>query len=94
MVEAVESLVNATSSATIIVDKKHYNTAKEVQQLVPSLQLLDIVDRAAFEYPIEAHGNTQLHSHLDPEIETHNIAFIIHSSGKLLTGVTFCSIQR
>ncbi|KAL7814926.1 acetyl-CoA synthetase-like protein [Trichoderma aethiopicum] len=80
-VEAVESLVNATSATTIIVDKKHYNTAKEVQQLVPSLELLDIVDRAAFEYPIEAHGNTQLGSHLDPEIETHNIVFIIHSSG-------------
>ncbi|KAK1243101.1 hypothetical protein MKX07_003729 [Trichoderma sp. CBMAI-0711] len=80
-VESVESLVNATSAATIIADKKHFNTARGVQQLVPSLELLDIIDRAAFEYPIEAHGDTQLDSHLDPEVETHNIAFIIHSSG-------------
>ncbi|KAL7940944.1 acetyl-CoA synthetase-like protein [Trichoderma barbatum] len=80
-VEAVESLVNATSAATIITDKRHSNTAKEVQELVPSLQLLEIADRAVFEYSIEAHGDTQLDSQLDAEIETWNIAFIIHSSG-------------
>ncbi|KAL7928112.1 acetyl-CoA synthetase-like protein [Trichoderma chlorosporum] len=80
-VEAVESLINATSAATIIADKRHSNTAKEVQELVPSLQLLEIVDRAVFEYSIEAHGDTQLDSQLDAEIETQNIAFIIHSSG-------------
>ncbi|PTB61870.1 acetyl-CoA synthetase-like protein [Trichoderma citrinoviride] len=80
-VEAVESLVNATSAATIIADMRHLKTAKKVQQLVPSLQLLDIVDRGVFDYPIEAHGDTQLSSHFDPEVETHNIAFIIHSSG-------------
>lgn len=84
-VEAVESLINATSAATIIADKRHSNTAKEVQKLVPSLQLLDIVDRAVFEYSIEAHGDTQLDSQLDAEIETQNIAFIIHSSGKCST---------
>ncbi|UKZ52330.1 putative NRPS-like protein biosynthetic cluster [Trichoderma virens] len=80
-VEAVESLINATSTATIITDKRHSNTAKQVQELVPSLQLLDIVDRAVFEYSIEAHGDTQLDAQLDAEIETQNIAFIIHSSG-------------
>ncbi|KAL6822067.1 acetyl-CoA synthetase-like protein [Trichoderma sp. SZMC 28015] len=80
-VEAVESLINATSAATIIADKRHSNTAKAVQGLVPSLQLLDIVDRAVFEYSIEAHGDTQLDSQLDAETETQNIAFIIHSSG-------------
>lgn len=93
-VEAVESLVKATSAATIIVDKKHYNTAKEVQQLVPSLELLDFVDRAVFEYSIEAHGDTQLDAHLDPEVETHNIAFIIHSSGKLSRCIMFASTQQ
>ncbi|KAL6862096.1 acetyl-CoA synthetase-like protein [Trichoderma novae-zelandiae] len=80
-VEAVESLVNATLATTIITDKRHSNTATQVQQLVPSLQHHEIVDRAVFEYSIEAHGDTQLDSHLDHEIETHNIAFIIHSSG-------------
>lgn len=84
-VAAVESLINATSASTIITDKRHSNTAKEVQELVPSLQLLDVVDRAVFEYSIEAHGDTQLDSQLDPEIETQNIAFIIHSSGKYST---------
>ncbi|RFU77419.1 male sterility [Trichoderma arundinaceum] len=80
-VPAVESLINATSASTIITDERHSGTVKEVQKLLPTLKLLEIVDRAVFEFSIEAHGNTQLDSQLDPEIETKNIAFIIHSSG-------------
>jgi acyl-CoA synthetase (AMP-forming)/AMP-acid ligase II len=82
-VPAIESLINATSATTIIVDRKHLSTAKEIQNLLPSLQLFDMISRPVFEFPIEAHGDTQLDSHLDPEIEAQNIALIIHSSGKM-----------
>ncbi|UKZ96440.1 putative NRPS-like protein biosynthetic cluster [Trichoderma asperellum] len=80
-VPAIESLMNATSASTIIVDRKHLSTAGEIQNLLPLLQLYEIIDRQVFEYSIEAHGDTQLDSHLDPETETENIALIVHSSG-------------
>jgi acyl-CoA synthetase (AMP-forming)/AMP-acid ligase II len=80
-VAAIESLINATSASTIITDRKHAGIAKEIQNALPLLQLLEIVDRQVFEFSIEAHGDTQLDSQLDPEIEAKNIAFIVHSSG-------------
>ncbi|KAK1240278.1 hypothetical protein MKX08_007720 [Trichoderma sp. CBMAI-0020] len=80
-VPAIESLINATSASTIIADRKHLSTAKEIQNLLPRLQLCQVIDRPVFEFSIEAHGDTQLDSHLDPEIEAQNIALIVHSSG-------------
>ncbi|KAL7917780.1 hypothetical protein ACQKWADRAFT_331624 [Trichoderma austrokoningii] len=80
-IPAIESLVNATSAITIVADRKHLNTAKEIQNLLPQLRLFEVVDRRIFEFSIEAHGDTQLDSHLDPEIEAQNIALIVHSSG-------------
>lgn len=81
-VPAIESLISTTSASTIIVDRKHLSTAREIQNLLPSLQLFEIIDRQVFEFSIEAHGDTQLDSHLDPETETENIALIVHSSGR------------
>lgn len=81
-VPAIESLINATSASTIIVDRKYLSTAREIQNTLPLLQLFEVIDRRVFEFSIEAHGDTQLDSDLDPEIEEQNIALIVHSSGK------------
>lgn len=78
---AVESLVNATGATAIIADGRFIDLADNVSKTIPTLQPLRIAGREAFEYPIEAHGDTQLDAHLDPEVETENIAWIIHSSG-------------
>ncbi|RSL93454.1 hypothetical protein CEP52_013235 [Fusarium oligoseptatum] len=78
---AVESLVNATGATAIIADGRFVELADNVSKTIPTLQSLRIAGRDTFEYPIEAHGDTQLDGHLDPEVETENIAWIIHSSG-------------
>lgn len=88
-VPAIESLINATSASTILVDRRHLSTAREVQNLLPLLQLFEVIDRPVFEFSIEAHGDTQLDSHLDPEIEAQNIALIVHSSGMRTQGLQF-----
>ncbi|KAM6525809.1 hypothetical protein FALCPG4_011344 [Fusarium falciforme] len=78
---AVESLVNATGATAIIADGRFIELADNVSKTIPTLQSLRIAGRETFEYPIEAHGDTQLDGHLNPEVETENIAWIIHSSG-------------
>ncbi|KAM5350737.1 hypothetical protein ACJ41O_007242 [Fusarium nematophilum] len=78
---AIESLVNATGATAIVADGRYLDLAVEVQQTIPSLQCLQIAGRDTFEYAIEAHGDTRLTSALDGDVETQNIAFIIHSSG-------------
>jgi acyl-CoA synthetase (AMP-forming)/AMP-acid ligase II len=82
-IPAIESLMKTTSASTIIGYGRHLSTAAEARKLLPTTEILDMVDRTVFEYSIEAHGDTRLDSHLDPEVETNNIAFIIHSSGML-----------
>ncbi|KAH7123321.1 hypothetical protein B0J13DRAFT_680032 [Dactylonectria estremocensis] len=78
---AIESLINTTGASAIVADGRHVEIAGEVQKTIPTLQLLNIAERNAFEFPIEAHGDTQIDAALDGDVETKNIAFIIHSSG-------------
>lgn len=78
---AIESLLKVTSANTLAVDAKYLEVAGQVQQTLPATQLLEIAGRKVFEFPVDMAGDTQLDSALDPEIETENIAFIIHSSG-------------
>lgn len=92
-VPAIESLLNAASASTIIVDRRHLRTAREVQNLLPQLQLFEVIDRPVFEFSIEAHGDTQLDSQLDPEIEAQNIALIVHSSGMQTQGLQFVELK-
>jgi acyl-CoA synthetase (AMP-forming)/AMP-acid ligase II len=82
---AVESLVNATGATAVVADGRFIELADSVSKSIPTLQSLPIAGRDIFEYSIKAHGNTQLDGHLDPEIETENIAWIIHSSGMSLS---------
>ncbi|RGP63508.1 male sterility [Fusarium sporotrichioides] len=78
---AVESLVNATGATTILADGRFSELAENVSDSISTLTALPIAGREVFEYSIDAHGDTQLDGHLDPDIETENIAWIIHSSG-------------
>lgn len=80
-VPAIESLMRTTSANTIIGYGRHLTTDAEVQKLLPLVQILEMATRNIFEYPIEVYGNTKLGAHLDPESESKNVAFIIHSSG-------------
>ncbi|KAH7184539.1 uncharacterized protein B0J16DRAFT_355259 [Fusarium flagelliforme] len=78
---AVESLVNATGATAIIADGRFTELADHVSNSISTLRCLPIAGRDVFEYCIEAHGDTQLDGHLDPKVETENVAWIIHSSG-------------
>lgn len=80
-VPAIESLMRTTSANTIIGHGRQLITDVEVQKLLPFVHVLEMSNRPIFEYPIEAHGDTQLDAHLDPESESNNVVFIIHSSG-------------
>ncbi|WZH45841.1 Gluconate kinase [Fusarium acuminatum] len=78
---AVESLVNATGATAILADGRFTQLADDVSDSISTLRSLLIAGREVFEYSIDAHGDTQLDGHLDPQIETENVAWIIHSSG-------------
>lgn len=65
----------------IVADGRSIGLAENVTRAHPSLDAIHIAGRETFEYSIEAHGNTQLDSALDPDVESDNIAWIIHSSG-------------
>ncbi|CAG9998088.1 unnamed protein product [Clonostachys byssicola] len=77
---AIESLLSSTGSSVLLSDARHQDMAEKVRDSMGT-DIFNIVGRSTFEFPIEAHSDTQLDSHLDPAIETNNIAFIIHSSG-------------
>ncbi|EGX90922.1 NRPS-like enzyme [Cordyceps militaris CM01] len=78
---AIESILNVTGSLTILADARYIELAGQVRRSMPAVQVMEIPKRDVFEFPIDAHGNTRLDSHLNPEVEKDNIAFIIHSSG-------------
>lgn len=78
---AVESLINATGATAILADGRFTQLADDVSDSITTLRSLPIAGRDIFEYSIDAHGDTQLDGHLDPQIETENVAWIIHSSG-------------
>lgn len=77
---AIESLLSSTGSSVLLSDARHQDMTEKVRDSMGT-EMLTIVGRSAFEYPIEVHSDTRFDSHLDPAIETTNIAFIIHSSG-------------
>lgn len=79
---AIESLIKATAAEALVVDARYLEIATQVQQTIPTIQLLEVARREVFEFPVEMHADTQLDSRLDAEIEAGYIAFIIHSSGR------------
>ncbi|KAH7311242.1 male sterility protein [Stachybotrys elegans] len=78
---AIESLISTTGASALLADSRFLDTAEQVGSSIPQLQVLQIAGRDVFEFHIETHSDTQLGKCLDPETETNNVAFIIHSSG-------------
>lgn len=81
---AIESLVQATNASVLVTESRFAELGSKVRDSM-SVRQLELVSRSVFEFPVEVRGDTRLDSALDPEIEKENIAFIIHSSGKLLS---------
>ncbi|KAJ0419446.1 hypothetical protein BJY00DRAFT_302185 [Aspergillus carlsbadensis] len=81
-VEAHVSLVERTNAQHIFVHSSLEDTARKVQDRVPTLQVQDIPTEENYDYSVsEDPIDTNLTSHLDPEAEAGHIAWIIHSSG-------------
>ncbi|KAL4869522.1 hypothetical protein BDV12DRAFT_185205 [Aspergillus spectabilis] len=81
-VEAHVSLVERTNAQHIFVHDYLKDTARNVQERTPALQLHDIPSEECYDYPISDNTiDTNLLPHLDPEVETKHLAWIIHSSG-------------
>ncbi|KAI0023057.1 hypothetical protein F4780DRAFT_731234 [Xylariomycetidae sp. FL0641] len=82
--EAVNSLLETTSARAILAHPRFIGLACEFRKSIPGLDVGEIVRAQVFDFSIDAHVDTRVGSSLDPETETGNFAFIIHSSGKSL----------
>lgn len=80
--EAVENLITTTGAQCLLTDSRYYATAEAAQKSISGLRILEILNKSTFDFPIEVHADTQMDAHLDPEIETNNRVYIIHSSGR------------
>ena len=79
---AIESLAKTTGTKYINADSKLWSASETVRTAIPELQLLPMPKRSIFEFPAERHIDTQLDKGLDTSVETNQVVYIIHSSGK------------
>lgn len=79
--EAVENLLSLTGAVFLIVDPRYTETAQTAARAMPHLGILNILDKSAFDFPVEVHADTRMDHHLDLSIETNHHVYIIHSSG-------------
>ncbi|KAL4979792.1 hypothetical protein BDW66DRAFT_157227 [Aspergillus desertorum] len=81
-VEAHVSLIERTNAQHIFAHGYLQDTAAKVNERVPALQVHSIPSDENYDYPMPDEPiDTNLLSHLDPEVETKHLAWIIHSSG-------------
>ncbi|KAL4734330.1 hypothetical protein BDV11DRAFT_209474 [Aspergillus similis] len=81
-VEAHVSLIERTNAQHMFVHGSLKDTAAKVNEPVPALQVHSIPTEESYNYHIPDEPiDTNLLSHLDPEVETKHLAWIIHSSG-------------
>jgi acyl-CoA synthetase (AMP-forming)/AMP-acid ligase II len=79
---AYTSLLKTTSATHLLVDSSFRTTAEQVKENLPSLQVHDITNGAAYDYPLTDEDiDTRLDHHLHPVVESSKVAWIIHSSG-------------
>lgn len=79
---AIEALVKSTDTSYLVADPRYVETALAVNELESHLQVLEMPTRSVFEFPVTAHGDTQIDAALDVSVETNETVYIIHSSGK------------
>ncbi|KAI9376213.1 hypothetical protein BJX61DRAFT_531045 [Aspergillus egyptiacus] len=81
-VEAHVSLTERTNTQHLFVHNSLKDTARKIKERIPALQIHDTPVEESYDYPIaDENINTNLLAHLDPEVETTHLAWIIHSSG-------------
>lgn len=79
---AIESLIETTDTTYLLADPKLMSLASTVESNKGQLNVSAIASASYFDFTIEVHADTRLDYQLDPDIETKNNIFIIHSSGK------------
>ncbi|KAH8174693.1 male sterility protein [Sarocladium implicatum] len=89
---AVDNLIDVTDAKYFIVDPRYAKTAEASKETFPHIGIFDIAATASFDFPIEVHADTKMDYHLDPDVETENMTYIIHSSGS--TGLPKPIYQR
>ncbi|KAH7021401.1 thermosensitive gluconokinase [Microdochium trichocladiopsis] len=92
--EAVNNLITTTGAVCLLVDPKYMTTAESAQKSIKKLNVLEILGKASFDFPIDVHADTRIDSHLDPSVETNNLIYIIHSSGSTGLPKPICQTQK
>jgi acyl-CoA synthetase (AMP-forming)/AMP-acid ligase II len=83
--DAYASLLQATGARHILIDESFRQTVEQVKEGFPSLQVHTITEKT-FDYPLKDDElHTRFDKHLEPEIESKKVSWIIHSSGS--TGI-------
>ncbi|ORY03325.1 hypothetical protein BCR34DRAFT_627348 [Clohesyomyces aquaticus] len=78
---AIESRLQSTGASYLLTESRFHQTASCVRNNVADIEIGEIAGRNVHDFPIESNPNTQMDHYLDPNIETLNTVFIIHSSG-------------
>ncbi len=79
---AYVSLLEATGAKYLLVDSSFRETAAKVLESCKSVHVHDITDAKSYNYVIDNENiDTRLCQHLQAEVESKKIAWIIHSSG-------------
>ncbi|EAW06690.1 putative NRPS-like enzyme [Aspergillus clavatus NRRL 1] len=79
--EAYASLLEKTGSKHIFVHASLRQTAEVLRLRIPGLHIDEIPTQEVYDYPAPCDVDTNLTPHLDSEVESQHIAWIIHSSG-------------
>jgi acyl-CoA synthetase (AMP-forming)/AMP-acid ligase II len=79
---AYVSLFQQTGSKHLLIDPSFRETASQLSSVLPAVHVSEITDESTYNYPIlDAETDTRLCNHLESNIESSKIAWIIHSSG-------------
>lgn len=78
---AYVSLLQATGAKHLLIEESFRDTVIAVKNSFPSLQIHEIAGTDTYDFPITDVVNTALCEHLQPDLESGKIAWIIHSSG-------------
>lgn len=81
-IAAYVSLLETTGAKYLLIDSSFRDAAVQVKGTCASLQIHDITDANSYNYPIADDTiDTRLCQHLQPQVESKKISWIIHSSG-------------
>jgi acyl-CoA synthetase (AMP-forming)/AMP-acid ligase II len=81
-IAAYTSLLETTGAKHLLVDSSFRETAAQLNETCKSVEVHDITDAKSYNFPTVDEGiDTRLCQHLQPELETKKISWIIHSSG-------------